>query len=98
MDMKRTKKSALKLRRKKSKTDPTPSGGNTPRTRTAIAKEAVAKAAREALEAVAKASAAAEAVAAAEREVLDVAPIEVEHAPPSTTAATRRNLYWIYKL
>ena len=42
------------------------------------------------LEAVAKGSAAAEAAAAAEREVLDVAPIEVEHAPPSTTAATRR--------
>ena len=55
-----------------------------------MAKEAAAKAAKEALEAVAKGSAAAEAAAAAEREVLDVAPIEVEHAPPSTTAATRR--------
>ena len=55
-----------------------------------MAKEAVAKAAREALEAAAKASAAAETIAAAEREVLDMAPIEVEHAPPSTTAATRR--------
>jgi len=56
----------------------------------AVAKEEAAKAAKEALEAVAKGSAAAEAAAAAEREVLDVAPIEVEHAPPSTTAATRR--------
>ena len=55
-----------------------------------MAKEAAAKAAREALEAAAKASAAAEATTAAEREVLDMAPIEVEHAPPSTTAATRR--------
>ena len=54
-----------------------------------MAKETT-KTAREALEAIAKASAAAEAAAAAEREVLDVAPIEVEHAPPSTTAATRR--------
>ena len=53
-------------------------------------KEAAAKATREALEAAAKASAAAEATTAAEREVLDMAPIEVEHAPPSTTAATRR--------
>jgi hypothetical protein len=49
-----------------------------------MAKEASAKAAREALEA------AAEAAAAVEREVLDVAPIEVEHTPPSTIAATRR--------
>ena len=55
-----------------------------------MAKEEATKAAREALEAAAKASATAEAAAAAEREVLDVAPIEVEHAPPSTTAATRR--------
>ena len=55
-----------------------------------MAKEAVAKAAREALEAAAKASVAAKATAAAEREVLDVAPIEVQHAPPSTNAATRR--------
>ena len=55
-----------------------------------MSKEATAKAAREALEATGKASAAAEATAPAEREVLDVAPIEVEHAPPSTTAATRR--------
>ena len=55
-----------------------------------MAKEAAAKAIREALEAAAKASATAEAAAATEREVLDVAPIEVEHAPPSTTAVTRR--------
>jgi len=55
-----------------------------------VAKEAAAKAAREALEATGKASAAAEATAPAEREVLDVAPIEVQHAPPSTNAATRR--------
>ena len=55
-----------------------------------MAKEAATKAAREALEAAAKASAAAEAAAAVEREVLDVVLIEVEHAPPSTTAATRR--------
>ena len=55
-----------------------------------MAKEAATKAAREALEAAAKASTAAEAAAAAEREVLDVAPIEIEHAPPPTTAATRR--------
>ena len=55
-----------------------------------MAREATAKAAREAQEATAKASVATKAVAAAEREVLDVAPIEVEHAPPSTTAATRR--------
>jgi len=50
-----------------------------------MAREAAAKAAREAQEAAAKAS-----VAAVEREVLDVAPIEVQHAPPSTNAATRR--------
>jgi len=55
-----------------------------------MAREAAAKAAREAQKAAAKASVAAEAAAAAEREVLDVAPIEVEHAPPSTTAAIRR--------
>ena len=55
-----------------------------------MAKEAAAKAAREALKAAAKTSRPAETAAAAEREVLDVAPIEVEHAPPSTTAATRR--------
>jgi len=55
-----------------------------------VAKEEAAKVAREALEAPAKASTAAKAAAATEREVLDVAPIEVEHAPPSTTAATRR--------
>jgi len=50
-----------------------------------MARETAAKAAREAQEAAAKAS-----VAAVEREVLDVAPIEVQHAPPSTNAATRR--------
>jgi len=55
-----------------------------------VAKEAAAKTTREALEAAAKASAAAEAAAAVEREVLDVVLIEVEHAPPSTTSATRR--------
>jgi len=55
-----------------------------------MARETAAKAAREAQEATAKASVAAEAAAATEREVLDVAPIEVQHAPPSTNAATRR--------
>ena len=55
-----------------------------------MAKEAAAKAIREALEAAAKASTAVEAAAAVEREVLDMAPIEVENAPPSTTATTRR--------
>ena len=55
-----------------------------------MAKEAATKAAREALEATAKASTIAEAAAAVEREVLDVVLIEVEHAPPSTTSATRR--------
>ena len=55
-----------------------------------MAKEVVAKAVREALEAASKASTVAEAAAAVEREVLDMAPIEVENAPPSTTATTRR--------
>ena len=55
-----------------------------------MAKEAAAKAAREALEAIAKASTATEAIAAVEREILDVVPIDVEHAPPSTIVATRR--------
>jgi hypothetical protein len=52
-----------------------------------MAKEASAKAAREALEA------AAEAAAAVEREVLDVAPIEVEHTPPSTIAGICAEIY-----
>jgi len=88
---KRTKKSAPKPGRKKTKADPTPSGGNTPRTRMALAKEATAKAAKAAEDVAAKASTAVDATTAVEREVLDVAPIKVEYAPPSTPTCTRRH-------
>jgi hypothetical protein len=81
---KRTKKSAPKPRRKKAKTDPTPSGGDTPRTRLAPAREAAAKAAREAEDAAAKATAAAEVAVAAERQVIHA--LEIEDAPPSSIA------------
>lgn len=87
---KRTKKTAPKPgRNKKSKTDPTPSGENTPRTRMATAREAALKAAQAAQDAAAKATAAAEAAAAAEKEVLDLEPIEIEHAPPEESTARR---------
>ena len=56
----------------------------------ALAKEATAKAAKAAEDVAAKASTAVDATTAVEREVLDVAPIEVEHAPPSTPTGTRR--------
>jgi hypothetical protein len=81
---KRTKKSAPKPRRKKAKTDPTPSGEDTPRTRLALAREATTKAAREVEDAAAKATAAVEVAAAAERQVIPA--LEIEDAPPSSTA------------
>jgi hypothetical protein len=88
---KRTKKTAPKPGRKKSKVDPTPSGGDTPRTRLALAREAAAKAAREAEEAAAKAAAAAEAAAqaAAAAEIQEIAPLAIEQPPPSSPAARR---------
>jgi hypothetical protein len=84
---KRTKKTAPKPGRKRSKVDPTPSGGDTPRTRLALAREAAAKAAREAEEAAAKAAAAAEAAVAAEIQV--IAPLQIEQPPPPSPTARR---------
>jgi len=85
LNRKRPKKSAPKPGRKKSKkADPTPTGGNTPRTRVAVAREEAARAAREAEEAAAKAFAAAEVATNAETAAkvaapdMDVEPIEVE--------------------
>jgi hypothetical protein len=80
---------APKPGKKKRQIDPT-TGANTPRTRAAIGREIAATAAREALEAAAKATTAAEAAAIADREVLDVAPLEFQPAPPSPHATARR--------
>jgi len=55
-----------------------------------VAREAAARAAKEAQEAVAKASVAVEVAAAAERDVLDVPPLEVEPPPPSPPSTSTR--------
>jgi hypothetical protein len=81
---KRTKKSALKPGRKKSKkSDPTPSGANTLRTRAVVAREQAARAAMEAEQAAAKADAVAKAAAAAKRDA------QVEAPEPSTPPRAR---------
>jgi len=79
---KRTKKTAPRPGRKKAKKDQPPTDQGTPRTRAAVAREAAAKAVREAAEAADKAVAVVEAAEQAERHLLDVPPLET--IPPSS--------------
>lgn len=79
---KRTKKTAPRPGRKKAKKDQPPTDQGTPRTRAAVAREAVAKAAKEAAEVADKADTTVEATEQAERHLLDVPPLET--IPPSS--------------
>ncbi|KAG2579268.1 hypothetical protein PVAP13_6NG248903, partial [Panicum virgatum] len=72
-----------KFKKKSKKSDPTPSGANTLRTRAVVAREQAARAAMEAEQAAAKADAVAKAAAAAKRDV------QVEAPEPSTPPRAR---------
>ena len=85
------KKIAPKLGRKKSKkSDPAPTGANTPRTRATVAREEATRTAMEAEQAAAKASAVAAAAKAATGTEMDVELIEVEPPEPSTPPRAKR--------
>jgi len=86
---KRTKKKTTKVgRKKKEKTTAAPAQQTTPRTRGALAREAAAKAKREAEEAELKAATVREAAEAAAREEIEATKNEfVAHVPAAREAA-----------